>query len=247
MEQKKFDVNSLIGFLLIGGILMWMLYINKPSEEEIQAEKAKTEAAAKQEAEKSKQEITFADATQDSTTTQSDSLAMEQLKNKLGSFAYSGSLPSANDATTVLENDVLSLKINNKGGYISEALLKNFHKYDSVPVYLIKDGSASLNLQFAAENRTLNSEELYFEPTLTQNGEDQVLSMKLKTSESGFIEYRYTLHPGEYMMDFSINSQGLDGIINTSQPMYLDWQLKGYRHAKSISYENRYSRLTYEY
>src|SRR5690606_3965759 len=107
MEQKKLDVNSLIGFLLIGGILIWMLYINKPSEEEIQAEQAKTEAAAKQEAEKSKQEITFADATQDSTTTQSDSLAMEQLKNKLGSFAYSGSLPSANDATTVLENDVL--------------------------------------------------------------------------------------------------------------------------------------------
>jgi len=27
----------------------------------------------------------------------------------------------------------------------------------------------------------------------------------------------------------------------------LDWQLKGYRHAKSISYENRYTRLTYEY
>lgn len=46
MEQKKFDFNSLIGFLLIGGILIWMLYLNKPTEEEIQAEKAKTEAAA---------------------------------------------------------------------------------------------------------------------------------------------------------------------------------------------------------
>ncbi|MDX1782850.1 MAG: YidC/Oxa1 family insertase periplasmic-domain containing protein, partial [Aequorivita vladivostokensis] len=233
MEQKKFDFNSLIGFLLIGGILIWMLYLNKPTEEEIQAEKAKTEAAAKQEAEAAKptDEVTLAQATSDTMNAvkQGDSLAFEQLKNKLGSFAYSETLPSATDATTVLENDVLYLEISNKGGYITEALLKNFTKYDSVPVYLIKDGTASLNLQFTSENRTLNSQDLYFEPTLSKNGEDQVLSMKLKTSENGFIEYRYTLHPGEYMMDFSINSQGLDGIINTSQPMYLDWQLKGYR------------------
>lgn len=251
MEQKKFDINSLVGFLLIGGILIWMLYLNKPSEEELQAEKAKTEAAAKQEAEaeKGKQDITLAQATADTmdAVKPGDSLAFEQLKNKLGSFAYSGTLPSATEETTVFENDVLYLKVSNKGGYITEALLKNFHKYDSVPIYLIKDGNASLNLQFSAENRTLNTQDLYFEPTLSKNGDDQVLSMKLKTSENGFIEYRYTLHPGEFMMDFSINSQGLDGVINTSQPMYLDWQLKGYRHAKSISYENRYSRLTYEY
>lgn len=251
MEQKKFDFNSLIGFLLIGGILIWMLYLNKPTEEEIQAEKAKTEAAAQKEAEaaKSKQKITLAQATSDSMNPANpgDSLAIAQLKNKLGSFAYAQTLPSATEASTILENDVLYLKVANKGGYISEARLKQFTKYDSVPIYLIKDGNASLNLQFTSENRTLNSQDLYFEPTLSKNGEDQVLSMKLKTSENGFIEYRYTLHPGEYMMDFSINSQGLDGIINTSQPMYLDWQLKGYRHAKSISYENRYSRLTYEY
>jgi len=39
MEEKKFDFNSLVGFLLIGGILIWMLYLNKPTEEELQAEK----------------------------------------------------------------------------------------------------------------------------------------------------------------------------------------------------------------
>ncbi len=250
MEKKKFDLNSLIGFLLIGGILIWMLYLNKPTEEELQAEQAKIEAAAEEAAAaKTNQDITLAQATSDiiDIVKPGDSLAFEQLKNKLGSFAYSGTLPSATDATTVLENDVLKLTISNRGGYIAEALLKDFHKYDSVPIYLIKDGNASLDLQFSAENRSLNSKDLYFEPTLSKNGNDNVLSMKLKTSENGFIEYRYTLHPGEYMLDFNINSQGLDGIINTSQPMYLDWKLKGYRHAKSISYENRYSRLTYEY
>lgn len=250
MEEKKFDFNSLVGFLLIGGILIWMLYLNKPTEEELQAEKAKTEAAAQQqaEAEKNNEAISLTQATNDSLATKpGDSLAFAALQNKLGSFAYSATLPSATDDVTVFENDVLYLEVSNKGGYISTARLKNFTRYNTVPIHLIKNGNASLNLQFTSENRTLNSKDLYFEPTLSSNGEDQVLSMKLKTSANSFIEYRYTLHPGEYMMDFSINSQGLDGILNTSQPMYLDWELKGYRNAKSISYENRYSRLTYEY
>jgi YidC/Oxa1 family membrane protein insertase len=250
MEQKKFDINSLLGFVLIGGLLLWMLYQNQPTEEELQ-EKARIEAAAKaNETQETKSaDVTLKDALIDSTSvvSSSDSLAFEKLKNKLGSFAYSGTLPSATDEETVLENDVLFLKVSNKGGYITEARLKDFTKFDSVPVYLIKDGNASLNLQFSAENRMLNTQDLYFEPKLSKNGEDQVLSMKLKTSESGFVEYRYTLRPGEYMMDFSVNTQGLDGVLDTSQPMYLDWKLKGYRHAKSISYENRYTRLTYEY
>ena len=251
MEQKKFDINSILGFILIGGILIWMLYLNQPTPEELQ-EKARTEAAAKEKAaaeEIRKENSPVAQAFSDTASSikSGDSLALEQLKNKLGSFAYSGTLSSASDDVTVLENDVVTLKISNRGGYITEALLKKFTKYDSVPIYLIKDGNASLNLQFSAENRTLNTEDLYFEPTLSKVGEDNVLSMKLKTSETGFLEYRYTLHPGEYMMDFGIQTQGLDNVLSTSQPMYLDWKLKGYRHAKSISYENRYTRLTYEY
>ncbi len=71
--------------------------------------------------------------------------------------------------------------------------------------------------------------------------------MKLKTSASTFIEYRYELIPNDYMLEFSVKTEGLDNVINTTQPIYLDWNFVGYRHAKSISYENRYSRLTYEY
>jgi YidC/Oxa1 family membrane protein insertase len=251
MEEKKFDVNSLIGFVLIGAILVWMLYLNKPTEEEIQAEKAKTEAAAKEnlaaEQVESK-EVTIEEATQElSVANTGDSLALDKLKNILGSFAYSGTLPSATNATTILENEVLALKVSNKGGYIIEARLKEHSTYDSIPVYLIKEGNASFNLMFSAENRLLNSEDLFFEPSLSKNGDNSVLTMRLKTSENAFIEYRYELLPDEYMLDFSLRTQGLEGVLNTSQPIHLDWNIKGYRHAKSITYENRYSRLTYEY
>ncbi len=252
MENSKFDLNSIIGFLLIGGILIWMLYLNKPSEEELALEEAKIEAKAQAEAKaeadkKTEQTTTLTAATEEMKVSPTDSLGMIALNNKLGSFSYSGGLPSATDATTVIENDVLYLEVSNKGGYVTEARLKQFNTYDSIPVYLIKDGNASFNLKFTSENRTLNTKDLYFEPALSQNGQNQVLTMRLKAAADKFIEYRYELIPGEYMTNFGVRSEGLNGTLDTSQPMEIDWQLKGYRHAKSISYENRYSRLTYEY
>src|SRR5699024_1829713 len=111
---------------------------------------------------------------------------------------------------------------------ITEARLKNHTRYDSIPIYLIRNDNSFMNLEFAAENRTLNTKDLYFEPELFQNGEDQILSMKLKASEDAYIEFRYTLHPGEYMMDFGISSHGLDGILDSSKSMELEWELTGY-------------------
>ena len=50
MEEKKLDLNSIIGFVLIFGILIWIMYQNKPSEATIAAEKAKKELVAKEKA-----------------------------------------------------------------------------------------------------------------------------------------------------------------------------------------------------
>jgi YidC/Oxa1 family membrane protein insertase len=247
MEKRKLDLNTIIGIVLIGAIIVYMMY-RQPSPEQIEAEKAKTEQVeeAKKSEELIKEEVVMTPTEINSANAQ-DTLAVEDLKGRLGSFAYSGTLASAKDATTVVENDVLKLTVSNKGGQIVEAMLKQQTIYTGEPVYLVKDGNNEFNLQFSAENRSLNSKNLYFEPTLSKDGENEVLSMKLKTSENSYLEYRYELKPGEYMLDFYIRSQGLDGVINTAQPIHLDWNLKGYRHAKSIAYENRYTRLTYEY
>src|SRR5690606_39151613 len=176
------------------------------------------------------------------------SAAVAQAASRLGAFGYSATLPSASDAETRVENDVLELSIANKGGYISEAKMKNYKTYDSIPVYLVKDNNAAFNISFSTtDGRVLNTQDLYFEPTVTKNGENTVVSMKLKVSPNEFLEYRYVLKPGEYMMDFSIRSQGLNDVFNSSAPLTLDWKLKGYRHAKSIPYENRYTELVFEY
>ncbi len=249
MEEKKFDLNSIIGFALIFGIIVWMFYLNQPTPEEIEAEKAKQEQVTEEKKTEEKKTSDFVTESEAIVVNPQDSLAIVNAKSQLGAFAYSATLPSAKDQFTTIENEVLRLKINNRGGYISEALLKNFKTYDSVPVYLIKDGkNASLNINFGTtDNRILNTKDLFFEPIVTKNGDNTILSMKLKVSSDKFLEYRYELKPNEYMVDFTIRSQGLQQVFNSSQTINLDWKLQGMRHAKSASYENRYTELSYEY
>jgi len=246
MEEKKFDPNSLIGFLLIFGILIWIMYQNKPTEAEIAAEKAKKELVAK---ESKAKEIAAKEIT--ATASAGDSLQLAQLQKSLGDFAYSATLPSAKELFTTIENKLVKLKIANKGGYIAEATLKEFEKSKKGSgqlVELIKDNNASLNLQLLTkDNRTLNTKDLYFEPTLTKNGEDQILTMRLKSAADSYLEYKYVLKADDYMLDFDIQSQGLNKVLNSSKPLQLEWDFKAYSNEKSIKYENRYTEMYYEY
>ena len=248
MEEKKLDINSIIGFLLIGAILLYMLWQNQPTPEELAAqEEAKQEQLASEAANQADAEMTITDNSS-SNQLPTDSLGLASLKNKIGDFAYALTLPSATSNITTFENEVLALKIDNKGGFISEVRLKSYVNHDSVPVYLIKDGSSVFNLNFAtSDNRTLNSTNLYFQPTLSTSGENQVLSMRLKVSETQFLEYRYELKPNDYMLGFSVKSQGLSNVLNTSQDVKLDWKFKAHRQDQSVSFENRYTRLTYQH
>ena len=243
MEEKKFDLKSIIGFTLIFILLMWFMNNNKPSEEELAKRKAQQEQQANQATNTQKDTHT---ATFQGIPT--DSVALEKYKASLGAFAYSATLPSAKDGVTVLENKDIKLTISNRGGQPKEVLLKEFKTYDSLPVYLIKDWNATFNLSFTtAQNQTLSSKDLYFEPTLSENNGNKVLSMKLKTSENAYLEYVYTLPKEGYMLDVAVRSQGLSGVVNTSKPMNIDWKLQARRMEKSVTYENRYTQATVQY
>ncbi|WP_158975991.1 membrane protein insertase YidC [Cellulophaga sp. L1A9] len=241
MEEKKLDVKSIIGFVLIFGILLFMFWQNQPSDEEVAAKKVEQEQVDA----KAKEEKVEANTEQKAPVLNlQDSTAVANYKGTIGAFAFT----KPSEETTVLENSLVYLKISNKGGQIIEAKMKNFTTYDSIPVYLVKDGNASFALNFSTnDNRTLNTADLFFEPSLTTSGENQVLSMKAKISENQFLEYRYEMKPDDYLLDFSIKSQGLSSVINNTKPINLDWKLKAIRHSKSIKYSNRYTRLTYSH
>lgn len=244
MEQKKLDLNSIIGFTLIFGIMMYFMYKNQPTEAEIKAEKAKKEQVAKAKEQSQKTKVAATTVTGDSTKVSAE------LQASLGGFAYSAALPSAKNEFTTLENDLIILKIANKGGYITEATLKKFKSIDKDGklVQLIKDNNAGLNIALQTKDgKTINTKDVFFEPTLTKVDGNQVLSMKLKAGENQFLEYKYVLKANDYMLDFDVHSQGLASVLNTTNPVNLEWNLKTFRNEKSVSYENRYTEVIYEY
>jgi YidC/Oxa1 family membrane protein insertase len=248
MEQKKkFDLNTIIGFGLIFIIIVWMSYKNQKDSVKGNA-KTKTEKVARAKSAKTNA-AEIAPAVTDTTT--ADSIKIQKLKGTLGSFAYSATLPSAKEAVTILENEFIKLEIANKGGQIVKATLKDYEKFKKKSgqlVELIKDNNASFNLQLQTkDNRVLNTKDLFFEPTLTKVGANQILSMKLKAGANEYLEYKYVLAPKEYLVDFDIHSQGLNTVLNTSKPIDLEWDLKTYRNERSVSYENRYAEIYFEH
>ena len=250
MEQKKLDINSIVGFVLIFGILIWIMYQNQPDPKVIAAEKAQKELVAKAAKAKEMEQKSIEKAAVAVATT-GDSTQLAQLQKTLGNFAYSATLPSAKGDFTTIENGVVKLKIANKGGFIVEAILKQHEKFKKGSgklVELIKDNNANLNIALqTSDNRTLNTKDLYFEPTISKVGQDQILSMKLKAGANEFLEYKYILKPNDYMIGFDVRSQGLNKMLNTAKPLDLQWSMKTYRNEKSISYENRYTEVYFEH
>lgn len=243
-EKKKFDTNSLIGFLLIGAILLWMLNRNQNQQAEEQV-KGGTEQVDDSTSVSSTPDLI------DSTEVQparSDSIAQAKELGKLGAFSYAAGLDSARDNSTTIENDFLKITVDNKGGEISQVELKQLVDHDSLPIYLIKDGNASLGLKFlTTDNHEIDTRDLYFEPQVQKSGENTVLSMKGKVSEDQYLEYIYTLKPNDYMMDFTIQSRGLEKVINQAGEVTLNWTMDAFRNDQSIDFEKRYTENIWHY
>jgi YidC/Oxa1 family membrane protein insertase len=249
MEEKKLDKNSIVGFALIFLIVIWIIFNSQKKAQQEQTDKAKQEVLVKDKQTIANPRLTETTAVID--TVVSDSLALKKEQSSLGSFSYSAGLPSAKNDFTVLENDLVYLKIANKGGYIAEAKLKKFERFrkgSGELVKLVDNNNANFNIELKTkDNRILNTSEMFFTPKLEVINGDQVLSMKLKAGENQFLEYVYTMKPKDYMLDFDIQSQGLNSVLSTSKPATLDWNLKAFRNEKSISYENKYAEIYFEH
>ena len=234
MEERRSNLTSMIGMMLMAIVLLFFFYRNQPTQE--QPKNNTTENTQPQQPN---------NATVPATTIPTDSVGLSKYKETLGAFAYSATLPSAKEgAVTELENSLLKLQVSNKGGQITSLQVKNQKTYNGQPVELIKDKNASFSLELStADNRTLKTEDLFFEPSLSDN----VLSMKLRVSATQYLEYVYTLRPDEYFLDMTVRSVGLSSVLNTSKAPELTWKLKARRMEKSVTYEDRYVQAVVQY
>ena len=117
------DKNTLVGFILIGAVVVGFSIYNRPSQEEIaraQREQDSIQAAAL--VEKARQEKAAADAQQKAFELDSTSLFYQNAKGT--------------EEFTTLENDLVKVTFSNKGGRIASATLKEYNDQKKQPLVL---------------------------------------------------------------------------------------------------------------
>ena len=212
------DKNSIIGFVLIGLVLIGFTYLNRPSPEQVEAQRRYRDSMALVQYEQQQsvlsqqiveQEASFSESALEGL---SDSVRQVSLQNNFGAFA---SAATGNDEIITLENNNIEVKINSKGGAVSYARVKDYVTYEKEPLVLFEGGDSKFNITFVtATNRVVNTSDLYFIP-VKSSSQNSVI-MRLNVGEGGIVDFVYTLNPDDYMLNFTVKTSGLNGVLTPS-------------------------------
>lgn len=249
------DKNSAIGLTLILLIFLGFSYFQRPSEEEIADAKRQRDSIETVEQAKQQQEAgVIEDAIEESEETAeksipNDSADIATYKEQFGDF---GAASVGDDGTVVIENELLAITINNKGGRPLSVQLKEYQTYDSLPLLLLDGPDNLFSLDFFAKNNRISTQELYFEPSTTSftvnNDDSRSLTMRLSADEDSYIEYVYTLHGNSYMVGFDINLVGMDDVIErNATTLDLHWRNDFPHQEKSLKNERDNSTIYYRF
>lgn len=212
MEQKNsFDKTQLIGLLLIGLVFFYFSYVNNDeadsatqnNTEEVVADTVKLDAGPAVVAE-------MVD------TSRADTVVVEVKEEEF----------------YTIENDLVKVTLSNVGAQISQVQLKEYQTWDSLPLYLVNEGSQDLHFNVG----TWSSKEAWFEVS-----ERTATSLALTTqSPNGPFTVRLGLKPGEYQTDFSVS-----GASKERLPLSINWHQHTIKHEKSRQLENQKTQISY--
>ncbi len=167
--------------------------------------------------------------------------------------AFSEAATGDNDFIT-LENSKIELKISLRGGRVYSARLKEYTTYNSLPLYLFSGDSTVFGFNFfTADNRAIQTNNLYFTPVAERKRyvaerEPQSVVLRLKAGEDRYIEYKYTLAPDRYMVDFDVTFRSMESIVAPNlNSMTLDWRMYIPQQEKGRQNEDNYTTIQYKY
>ena len=224
--MKKTDLNSIIGFVLIGLIMIGYSYFSKPEEIPAQA----TEAAAQDTIKPAEQQALAIQAAEENLP---DSLQDLQLREQFGLF-YSPLQADQEAKTFTLENEKLRLEFSSKGAQLTGVEIKDYQTYDSLPLMLV-NGNQQWNWVMQAD-RLYRSGELQF--SAIQKGNE--LLFEAPTANGQALRITYRLVPDSYQLELETDMQAL-GLTSAA----IDWQMTALRHEQNLETENQQTALHY--
>ena len=246
------DKNTWIGFALIAAVIVGFSFLNRPSKEELaERKRVQDSIALVQQMEWETQQLSQQIA-QELTSEQNNDYTPEQMADHMsavyGAFAVSA---QGQDGLVYMENELIRVAVDRRGGDIAKAELKNYKAYgDTVnPLCLFQADENELNFTLVTNNsRIISTKNMYFEPVSTTTDSLQTtLVMRLKTDvENSYIDYVYTLPANDYMVAMSIRASNMQlALAQNMSSLEMQWNQTIPQQEKGRKFEEKYAQLQY--
>ncbi len=235
--------NTIIGLILIGGILFGFSAWNNTRMEEQRAAKAREMAIADSIARANAPQISVEQQMQDKA--KADSLEAVRTAIALGSFAEQA---KGEEEFVTLENDLAIYTFSSRGGRIASVELKDYERLNEANkgerVKLFGNEGNNFGFEFFAPQQ-ISTNGLYFKPNVIS---DTQVSYRLYADSVSYVEYTYSIAKDSYMVDFKADFSNLSSVMLATQPdIALKWSVVSPKEEKGFSNENNYTTIAYKY
>ena len=141
-----------------------------------------------------------------------------------------------------LSNDKVEIEFTTRGAQPYSVKINDYKSYDSTDLYLIKPEMSQMGISiFAGEN--INTKDFVFR---VAEHNDSLIVMQLPFAEGGYIQQKYSLTKGSYMLQNELSFVNMDGVIPQNVSMLdIDWSVVIPRLEKGYKNEKQYSKLDY--
>ncbi|MEO6538671.1 MAG: membrane protein insertase YidC [Ferruginibacter sp.] len=228
------DKNTVIGFVLIGALLIGMFIINSKSRLAYEGEQKRVADSIA--ASKPKENPALAKA---------DSLKADTLKNAGPQNNFQ--TPTAVAQLINMENNVMKMAFDSKGAQPKNIILKKYKKFDSTDVVIEAGDFNKLSYTLnAGLNQTAQSSEIIFaaQPIVINADKSQTLTFTSGDSTGKQLTHQYVIRPDDYMIDLTIIAKGANNLF-TQNTLNLLWQTEAEQIEKDHKYEITQTHISY--
>lgn len=230
------DKRTITGFALMAVVLIAFSYLSQPSAEEAALQQRYNDSIR---TENTNKELK---ARQDSLRL-AETVDTQILERVDSSALFFASL-RGEDKKVTLENKLVKFTIDSRGGRISKAILKEYNDQKKQALVLFDEKDGMMNFDFKYKDGILSTSTYFFTPV---NQTDSSVTMRLQANERSYIDFRYRIKPDDYMVDFTIQAVGMNGIFSPGMDeVSVLWKQKLRQLERGYAYENRYSNISYK-
>ncbi len=233
----KTDKNSIIGFVLLGGLfLLYFWYTGQQQSAILKIKQQEEDSLAKVAATKLK--------SLDTQAARIDSLKRDSAirTTAAGSFTTAA---IGTEQTIVVDNQVMTAVFTNKGAQIKRITLKKYKNGAGNPVVLANNNNVSYAIN-TAQGQSTTSETLFFTPAPIEKTADnsQIIRFSIDGANGQKITHEYTIKPDGYLIDWKLLMNGADKLL-TNNTLNLSWNVATSQLERTATYERQVSNICF--